>query len=110
MRTKNCLALTVLLAVLPSCASYQVPAVSACTSLSLSRADVAGLAPTKGADWAAGIFPLWLFAPAGPRAESYAIGQATQVACIQMVLTSSSNRGQRRPTTTSCCSTTRWSE
>ncbi len=80
MRIVKCLAAAVGLLTFPSCVSYRVPAMSAGTSVNLTREDVAVLASTKGSDWALGIFPVWLFAPAGPRAEGYAIGKATQVA------------------------------
>ena len=80
MRALRCLAFIALLGAVPSCVSYRVPAMSAGTSLNLNRSDVEVLAPSKGADWAFGIFPLWLFAPAGSRAESYAIGEATRAA------------------------------
>lgn len=80
MRFVSWIAMAALLLTFSSCVSYRVPAMSAGTSVNLTRADVAVLAPTKGTDWALGIFPVWLFAPAGPRAEGYAIGKATQMA------------------------------
>ena len=68
-------ALTVL-----GCNSYQVPTSTVVTTLNLDRDDVDLLEEVAGDDWAFGLFPFWMFAPAHERAVQYAVGRATSVA------------------------------
>jgi hypothetical protein len=68
---------------LSACVSYHVPTMPASMELKLTIDDVELLGEATGYDWAFGIFPLYVFAPAGSRATSYAYGKATKTAYDQ---------------------------